>query len=57
MMSVAATPGAIRRAKLKSNRRHQQTDTELLWAIQTVLKKLKEVVIVVVIVNLYSAFM
>jgi len=45
MMSVVVTPGAIRCAKLKSNRRHQQTDTQLLigrmpflWANQTVLK-------------------
>jgi len=30
MMEVVVTTGAIRRAKLKSNRYHQQTNTHLL---------------------------
>jgi len=29
MMEMVVTAGAIRRAKLQSNRHHQQTDTQL----------------------------
>jgi len=34
MMEVVVTTGAIRRAKLQSNRRHQQTNTQCQRFIQ-----------------------